>query len=321
MICINRRLVRFAIIMAGLVLRGVADDTDMPTDGLGYRITDNGVLVTDGEKKVLFYQRTPTARGVQPPRAHYVHPLYGLDGDELTEDCPEDHRHHRGVFWAWHQLIAGGIHAGDSWAVRNFEWHVESVTPDKLENGAVTLRMVVQWRSADFHDGQQAVLRERSQITVFPLNGGRRAIDFSMQLRSNHEVLIGGSDNAKGYGGFSVRLKLPEDIAFSNERGPVVPMVNAVEASPWMTMTGSFTSSQPSAVTVMTHPDCVGYPHPWILRARNSMQNAAWPGRTPVPLNVTNLKYRILLHPASEDPKQVSQWYAEWANPKHNAGR
>jgi AcrR family transcriptional regulator len=34
-------------------------------------------------------------------RSCYIHPLYGLDGEVMTEDFPVDHRHHRGVFWAW----------------------------------------------------------------------------------------------------------------------------------------------------------------------------------------------------------------------------
>ena len=29
------------------------------------------------------------------------------DGQVLTEDFPADHLHHRGIFWAWHQVYVG----------------------------------------------------------------------------------------------------------------------------------------------------------------------------------------------------------------------
>jgi hypothetical protein len=36
------------------------------------------------------------------PRSDYIHPLYGLNGEMLTNDWPDaDHPHHRGIFWAW----------------------------------------------------------------------------------------------------------------------------------------------------------------------------------------------------------------------------
>ena len=305
-------VIQFLILGFGLCCQPNAIADEAKEDGLQFKVSDDGVLVTDNGTKVLFYQQAPQKHEGAPARAHYVHPLYGLDGEELTEDCPKDHPHHRGIFWAWHQLIADGIVAGDSWVVKNFEWQVDSVTPRKLKNGSITLKMVVQWKSAGFHDGEKSVMRERSQITIYPLRDGRREIDFDIRLRSNHEVRIGGSDNVKGYGGFSLRLKLPKDIAFTNETGPVIPMTTAVGAAPWMTMTGFFTSTQPSSVTVMTHPDSAGYPQSWILRASRSMQNPVWPGRTAVPLDVTRLRYRVVLHPAYGDPQKVRQWYDEW---------
>lgn len=34
-------------------------------------------------------------------------------------------------------------------------------------------------------------------------------------------------------------------------------------------------------LTVLMHPSTTGFPQPWILRARGSMQNAVYPGRQP----------------------------------------
>src|SRR4030065_2961104 len=34
-------------------------------------------------------------------RSCYIHPLFSLDGSELTADFPADHIHHHGLFWGW----------------------------------------------------------------------------------------------------------------------------------------------------------------------------------------------------------------------------
>src|SRR5687768_7013453 len=70
--------------------------------------TDDGVWLQEGDTRVLFYQRRPKAKDGKHARANYVHPLLDLDGEPLTEDFPADHPHHRGVFWAWHQVTVGG---------------------------------------------------------------------------------------------------------------------------------------------------------------------------------------------------------------------
>jgi hypothetical protein len=41
------------------------------------------------------------------PRSDYIHPLYGLDGQALTHDWSLDHPHHRGIYWAWPEVMLG----------------------------------------------------------------------------------------------------------------------------------------------------------------------------------------------------------------------
>ena len=108
-----------------------------------------GFLIKEGDKNVLFYRRKAvkyTGRvltavddyAAQPlndmlkdldakSRPHYVHPLYGLDGELLTEDFPRDHLHHHGIFWAWHQVYVVEKPIGDAWDMRDFYWDVRDV--------------------------------------------------------------------------------------------------------------------------------------------------------------------------------------------------
>ena len=46
----------------------------------------------------------PGNRKYAVPRSDYIHPLYGLHGEVLTDDWVPDHPHHRGIYWAWPEV-------------------------------------------------------------------------------------------------------------------------------------------------------------------------------------------------------------------------
>ena len=68
-------------------------------------VTDKSRALFEGDRPVFVYNHGVIAPppGVPADRARssYIHPLYGLDGEMLTDDFPKDHYHHRGLFWAW----------------------------------------------------------------------------------------------------------------------------------------------------------------------------------------------------------------------------
>lgn len=82
----------------------------------------DGVLITEDGSTVLLYQLTPKSIDGKFTRSNYIHPLFDLNDEVITEDFPKDHLHHRGVFWAWHQVWVGDKKTGDPWLCKNFEW-------------------------------------------------------------------------------------------------------------------------------------------------------------------------------------------------------
>ena len=96
-------LIPFSFACGVLCLSTVSNAADQPA---AIRVVENaeGFLFTQSEAKILFYQRKPKSHHGKFQRANYIHPLYDLEGNVLTEDFPSDHRHHRGIFWAWHQV-------------------------------------------------------------------------------------------------------------------------------------------------------------------------------------------------------------------------
>jgi hypothetical protein len=144
-----------------------------------------------------------------------------------------------------------------------------------------------------------------------------RKIDFHQRLTALVDgVEIGGSEDAKGYGGFSYRVVMPPDIRFLGAQGVVTPIENAVSPSPWMDVSGSYGASGKSGLTVLTHPSTTGFPQPWILRARASMQNAVYPGRQPSAIprdRPVILRYRIVLHRGELAAADIERLQAEYA--------
>ena len=261
---------------------------------------EGGFRVIDAGMPALFYQLEATSMEGRHQRSNYIHPLYGLDGEVLTEDFPEDHRHHRGVFWTWHQVLIGDIRAGDPWLAQRFSWSVEEARILPERNG---LFLRQRWFSPDYVEGREPIAEETVELVVHPANATVRMIDFDIRLSAmQKDVRVGGSEDDKGYGGFSLRVKMVPDLRFAAAAGTVAPARVPLDAGSWVDFSADFGGrGSPSGVAILVHPASAGYPQPWILRspATPSMQNPVWPGPDPVPLPAdghVRLRYRLVVH-------------------------
>ena len=246
---------------------------------------------------------------------NYIHPLYSLNGDTLTEEFPEDHYHHRGVFWAWHQMYVNGESVGDGWTMENISQEVTSVKTTK-DLSSAKLKISTQWKSPLF-ESNKPFLSEETTITVLPMEDNIRKIDFIIALKALVKgVEIGGSDNEKGYGGFCIRLKDPEDITFVSENKLISPKTNQVEAGPWMDFFAPFGKDKNiNGVAILCHPETPNHPAPWILRNEKSMQNIVYPGQNPVTIPVDEfltLNYRVIIHDGESSSIDLDELYAEY---------
>ncbi len=260
---------------------------------------NDGLLVKEAGTNVLFYVTKDRSLAGKNARAHYIHPLFSMAGDTLTEDFPADHVHQRGIFWAWHQLYASGSRLGNSWLVKDFSWDVMSTQHEEYEDH-ITLHSTVLWKSYDPGNdikNKVAVLKEQCSITLHKREPMYRVIDFHLRFEPLLDsVFIGGSGDTKGYGGFSARLKLPGKVKFVSTGGEVIPQTNSVQAGGWMDV--QFSQNK-EGIILVDSPSNPGFPNPWILREKNSMQNIKYPGRTPLKLRKDNpliLKYRLIVY-------------------------
>ena len=265
----------------------------------------------DGQKPVLFYHTGSNTYKGRHARANYVHPLMGLRSEVLTEDFPDDHPHHRGVFWAWHQVLVGGKSVGDSWSCQGIVWDVRGVKVLSDPSGSAAIEADVHWKSARWQGGKKPFLAETATIRVHRVVDGARAVDFRLALRAlADDVKIGGAENDKGYGGFCTRIVTPRDLAMTGPKGAVTPKLTPVAAGGWLSFTGTFGRAA-SGLAVLVHPGNPGYPQPWILRKQRSCQNAVYPGRHAAGVPSDRplvLRYRLLIHENADVAKHFAEW-------------
>ena len=274
-------------------------------------VKDGGFLFLEGKDSIFFYQKTPKAEDGKFSRCNYIHPLYGMDGSRMTEDFPADHPHHRGIFWAWHQLLIDGQPVADGWELKNF---IQKVTNFEfiLQKGSGRVNTTVDWKSPLWKNGSEAFLKEETQLTIYPKSGNYRRIDFQISLKPLAEKFsLGGSDDEKGYSGFSVRLKLPEDVSFSSDHGLVEPANSAISAGNSMNIEGSFLNkNKTGGVVIWSNPQNPSPANSWILRKKASMQNVAFPGITPILIEKEKplvLKYTLLVFQGKMNEKQIKK--------------
>jgi hypothetical protein len=279
---------------------------------LSFNREADGIRIREGGKDVLFYRTGPNSVNDSYERSNYIHPLYGLDGEVLTEDFPEDHLHHRGIFWAWHQVIIGNKNIGDAWECRNFIWDVREVELHPSDSSLVLISRIL-WKSPVYTDdtGKPVpFVEEQLRISSHPQRSNYRVIDFEISLLALVPGLtLGGSQDEKGYGGFSARMKMPADLRFHSKEGPVKPEETAVLAANWMNISGSLGKNGGQAGIVIISDNAFDKDRTlWILRQRESMQNAVFPGRTPVPISDKEpvvLRYRLVVYRGKLTPREI----------------
>ncbi len=281
-------------------------------------------------------------------RACYVHPLYGLEGETLTDDFPKDHYHHHGLFWGWMHVAFDGIDSEfDNWThpeklrFVHQRWLRRETTADRaiiaVENGWYLNDL----KSSDpnKHDPSdpfpsESLMRERITLTVYPEENGVRLIDFSGEWTPTTRAVTLRGAEGKSYGGVNVR--------FASHQNPVITIADGVTSEDlpiarltWADFSAKFaappqessteTKSVPSqeksndftlesGVVLMISPTHPGYPPTWLTR-HYGVLCVGWPGvdgQTFQPGETFKLDYSILIHRGTLSVETLRKIYADY---------
>jgi len=253
------------------------------------------------------------------PRSDYIHPLYGPDGTALTLDYPNDHPHHRGVYWAWPEVYYKGqvrdLHALQGLFAR----------PSKLISaGASGCTATIEAENVWKWDDTEPIVRERAVIRVSPAGGSGYFVDFQFSF----EALVDGVKVARrgqrAYGGLNMRTALQGGQKILEHTDPA----GAKPRRSYAQIAGVATGAKKgAAIAIIQHAGNAAYPGDWVkfpnlgwLQPTFPASGVKFPLAKDKPLV---LRYRLWVQPGSGagDEDLVKAWdaYNKPAGPAKSA--
>ncbi|MEZ5998144.1 MAG: DUF6807 family protein [Hyphomonas sp.] len=233
-------------------------------------------LSEKGEPVLSYNMRAPD--GLPAWHTNYIHPLYAPSGTVVTEDAPEDHPHHRGLFTAWRHIHSGDRDLGDAWEGRDIAfkghlWHSDMSDPDQVE-----FRIRTDWISLTGEE-PEVFLKENTAVVVTDVSPGVRKIYQRTALQAQlPDLLLEGEDPIKGYGGPSFRFGHPDTMTIADQGTPVNATEAQIETSGWLTFAWpEREEGWPASIEVRCYADGQ-IVQSWIVRQWPSAQNCTYPG-------------------------------------------
>lgn len=287
---------------------------DAPVDS-DFSFYDDGSALTlyEGPRPILsvLQGRREPPEGMDGSywRSNYIHPIFGLDGEQLTEDFPEDHPHHRGLFWTWPDVTFGD-QTIDPWALIGARQLFREWTGREAGAESAKIAYTAGWR---LDEGWDAFVEENITVTAYKADNVGRSIDFSLRFEnvSEEEVTLRGRGET-GYGGFNIRPDGDRPgIRITTEEGLMEDDALVVESG-WADYSSLVSDDTYAGLSIFQHPDNPGFPHSgWILRHYGFL-GASWPQYERLvlqPGESFELKYRVFVHRGDAGSAKVKEKY------------
>jgi hypothetical protein len=271
------------------------------------------LTIIDGQTDILTYcfgDQLPEGLDSKQTRSCYIHPLFSLDGQALTDDFPKDHLHHHGVFWTWPVVKTRGQDT-QTWhpVTPSLRQHFVRCLERKVENKTAALIVENVWKL----NGTEVVAEETVSLNVHPANDVGRAIDLKIVIQAVGGTLElqGAQDQKKGYGGLCIRgAPMFKGAALTTDQGVLKKDSTNVPFC-WADM-----STEKLGVAIFVSPGHPAFPTTWLIRnSYAGVLNVSWPGLESVviqPDNPVTLSYRLYVHRGDSTAGRVHQAYEQY---------
>jgi hypothetical protein len=224
--------------------------------------------IVEGEKPILHYNYqvvpepeaikklvSPANRRYAVDRCDYIHPLYGLRGEVLTEDWPKDHPHHRGIYWAWPEVDWQGKR-GDLHALQE----VFARPTGKIRAVEGPQSAQIEAESQWCWNGATPILREEVTLRAWRQTEAGRRIDLEFRFTAiGAEVQVARRDRSH-YGGLNLRF-----APLAEQK--IVTFTDPPTATPrmaWAQRSGTLAGGRAVALTILQDPRNPDYPGDWV---------------------------------------------------------
>lgn len=222
------------------------------------------IEVSRGAKTLLTYQfaTVPVPEPLKgkkyaEPRSNYLHPLYSPDGEVLTRDFPNDHPHHRGVYWAWPEVYYKG-QKKDLHALQGvFARPVKVAKPVKAIGTSPGIEAENVWKWND----DEEIVREHAIIRVSGAPGGGYFVDFELSFRAMVDGVSIARRGQRLYGGLNLRTTLSGEQKIIEHTDPN----GATPRRSFAQIAGIPAGGKKhAAIAILQHADNPRYPGDWI---------------------------------------------------------
>jgi len=251
-------------------------------------------------------------------RSCYVHPLWGIGGEVLTDDFPRDHYHHHGLFWAWPHVEVDAKKY-DLWLDRGIKQRFVGWIQKQAGPVSAVLAVENGW----FVD-EKKVMTERVWLRSFKAEGDSRVLDVEIVIIPEDKPVTLRGAAGKGYGGLCVRYAVEKGKRPTiTVPGGIIKEDLANAPLAWCDMTGQFSSDETrSGATIFVSPNHPAYPPAFLTRhygpicvGHPGSEAKTFPPGVPVRLN-----YCIWIHKDAVDLERLEKQYdaykaasaAEW---------
>lgn len=278
-------------------------------------------LIQERGKPVLRYNYQAVAPGdilakIKAPnlkyaraRSDYIHPLYGLNGEELTLDWAVDHPHHRGIYWAWPEVDyhgeRGDLHALQRVFARPTGRCTTQDGPDSARIEAENL-----WRWED----KEPIVREVAVIRAWRSTSDGRFIDLEFRFTAIKDEVALARRETNLYGGLNIRLAAvkQQEIRFLNDPPGATPR------RAWGDLSGVFSGAAVTGLAVFQSPSNPDYPGDGIKYPEINWLQPTFPaaGTRYVlkPRQPLTLKFRLWIHADKASEAKLAEVWTAWVN-------
>ncbi|MGZ4973490.1 MAG: DUF6807 family protein [Limisphaerales bacterium] len=288
----------------------------------GFRFADvneNSLGLWEGERPVLVYNHGVISKqGVPADRARssYVHPLYGLDGEILTDDFPKDHFHHRGLFWAWPHVRIGEQDY-DLWMLKGIRHQFEHWIERKADGDNAVLGVQNGW-----FIGAAKVVDEQVWLRVLPATTEGQAIDVELVWTPvSKPVTLRGAEG-KSYGGLTLRFAPHQGETIITTADGVTSKDLPITRLPWADLTAQFAGANgKSGAAIFIDPSHPDYPPEWLTR-HYGVLCVGWPGVKEQTFAVgepIQCRYRVWIHRDLPTAVKLQEVYNKYKHEMSNA--
>ncbi len=268
----------------------------------------------DGRTVFRYMTKKPTDTELTANSVCCLFPVNTPSGERVVDFAPSDHRHHRGIFLAWHSIT--GKKKADFWGWG--EWAPTkgrviknlSISLVEADSARAKLRIRNGWLVED-----EAMISEVLTV-VAREEKGAYVIDLDYWLTPTQDVTL----DQTAFGGLCVKARRDDRAVYASPEGEVkLPAPHYLKpetdwpAAEWYDYMIELSNGKTIGVGVLDHPD--NPPSTWHNLAPIAMINPCIVAPGPVNLKEgkpLHLRYRVIVHDGPTPVELLKSLSSEW---------